>query len=66
MWEIIQGVVSHFNFTTKHKRIVQGSNKNKNHKNQGRRPYRSITITNIYDPANTHTKPYIYNVLKDL
>lgn len=61
MWEIIQGVVSHFNFTTKHKRIVQGSNKNKNHKNQER-----ITITNIYDPANTHTKPYIYNVLKDL
>lgn len=65
MWEIIQGVVSHFNFITKHKRIVQGSNKNKNHKNQ-ERIYRSITITNIYDPANTHTKPYIYNVLKDL
>lgn len=36
MWEIIQGVVSHFNFTTKHKKIVQGSNKNKNHKNQER------------------------------
>lgn len=64
MWEIIQGVVNHFNFTTKHKRIVQGSNKNKNKKKPG--TYRSITITNIYDPANTHTKPYIYNVLKDL
>lgn len=36
MWEIIQGVVSHFNFTTKHKRIVQGSNKNKNKKTQER------------------------------
>lgn len=65
MWEIIQGVVSHFNFTTKHKKIVQGSNKNKNHKNQESIDI-LIFITNIYDPANTHTKPYIYNVLKDL
>lgn len=63
MWEIIQGVVSHFNFTTKHKRIVQGSNKNKNHKNQERIDI-LIFITNIsaYTTLQTPTQNPTYTL----
>lgn len=64
MWEIIQGVVSHFNFTTKHKRIVQGSNKNKNHKNQERIDL-LLQLTYIRPCKHPH-KTLQYNVLKDL